>query len=36
VFLADLQTTLDKFSVPAPEQREIFTIVESTKSDIVL
>jgi hemoglobin len=36
VFLADLQTSLDKFAVPQAEQREIFAIIASTKSDIVL
>jgi hemoglobin len=36
VFLGDLQASLDKFAVPQAEQRELFAIVESTKSDIVL
>jgi hemoglobin len=36
VFLADLQACLDKFNVPAAEQCELFAIVASTKSDIVL
>jgi hemoglobin len=36
VFLADLQASLDKFAVPQAEQREIFAIIASTKSDIVL
>jgi hemoglobin len=36
VFLGDLQACLDKFHVPTAEQREIFALVESTKSDIVL
>ena len=36
VFLADSQQTLDKFKVPAPEQRELFAIVESTRKDIVI
>jgi hemoglobin len=36
VFLADLQASLDKFAVPQAEQRELFAIVASTKSDIVL
>src|SRR5215218_5087384 len=36
VFLGDLQASLDKFAVPQAEQGEIFAIVESTKSDIVL
>ncbi len=35
-FLDDLQQTLDKFQVPAAEQRELKAIVESTKADIVL
>ena len=35
-FLKDFQTTLDKFEVPAPEQQELFAIVQSTKDDIVL
>lgn len=34
-FLNDLQTTLDKFRVPAAERQELFAIVESTKADIV-
>jgi hemoglobin len=32
----DFQKTLDKFKVPKPEQEELFTIVESTKPDIVI
>jgi hemoglobin len=36
VFLADLQACLDKFAVPQAEQRELFAIIASTKSDIVL
>ena len=36
VFLADLQACLDKFAVPQAEQSEIFALVDSTKSDIVL
>ena len=36
VFLQDFQATLDKFEVPPGEQQELFAIVESTKSDIVL
>lgn len=35
-FLGDFQTTLDKFQVPAVEQRELFAIVNSTKTDIVV
>ena len=36
VFLQDFQASLDKFQVPAAEQRELFAIVESTKGDIVV
>lgn len=36
VFLTDFRTTLDKFQVPAAEQAELFAIVASTKSDIVI
>jgi hemoglobin len=36
VFLADLQACLNTFAVPQAEQAEIFALVESTKSDIVL
>jgi hemoglobin len=35
-FLDDFRQTLDKFQVPPSEQAELFTIVESTKGDIVL
>lgn len=35
-FLDDLRQTLDKFQVPAAEQKELFAIVASTKGDIVL
>ncbi|MBL9090338.1 MAG: group 1 truncated hemoglobin [Planctomycetaceae bacterium] len=35
-FLGDFQTTLDKFQVPAVEQRELFAILNSTKTDIVV
>lgn len=35
-FLDDFQQTLDKFAVPAPEQAELFAIVQSTKPDIVI
>lgn len=35
-FLEDFQASLDKFEVPAQEQKELFTIVDSTKNDIVL
>jgi hemoglobin len=34
-FLDDCQKTLDKFAVPAQEQAELVTIVNSTRSDIV-
>jgi hemoglobin len=33
--LTDFKATLDKFEVPRKEQQELFSIVESTKSDIV-
>ena len=32
----EFQKTLDKFGVPAKEQKELFDIVESTKKDIVM
>ena len=35
-FLDDFQQTLDKFQVPAAEQAELFAIVDSTYSDIVV
>jgi hemoglobin len=35
-FLDDFRQTLDKFNVPQAERAELFTIVESTKKDIVL
>jgi hemoglobin len=35
-FLDDLQQTLEKFAVPAEEQTELKTIVNSTRSDIVV
>ena len=34
-FLEDFKQTLDKFNVPAAEQKELFAIVESTRADIV-
>ena len=34
-FMDDLQQTLDKFKVPAPEQGELKAIVNSTYGDIV-
>jgi len=34
-FIDDFQQTLDKFNVPAAEQAELKTIVNSTRSDIV-
>jgi hemoglobin len=33
---ADFKKVLDKFKVPEQEQKELITIVESTKKDIVL
>jgi hemoglobin len=33
---ADFKATLDAFKVPAQEQKELFTIVESTKADIAV
>jgi hemoglobin len=35
-FMDDLNQTLDKFQVPAPEQQEVVAIVESTRNDIVV
>src|SRR5215469_14083679 len=35
-FLDDFQQTLDKFAVPAGDQAELMTIVNSTRSDIVV
>jgi hemoglobin len=35
-FLDDFQQTLDKFAVPTEEQAELKTIVDSTRSDIVV
>jgi hemoglobin len=35
-FLDDLRQTLDKFGVPEREQQELFAIVDSTRSDIVV
>jgi hemoglobin len=35
-FMDDLQQTLDKFKVPQQEQRELRSIVESTKDSIVV
>jgi len=34
--LMDFRASLDKFKVPAPEQKELVDIVESTKPDIVV
>ena len=34
-FMDDLQLTLDKFSVPGPEQAEVKALVESTRAAIV-
>lgn len=36
IFLVDVKTTLDKFQVPEQEQNELFAIIGSTKSDIVM
>lgn len=33
---ADFKKTLDKFNVPEKEQEELFTIIGSTKPDIVM
>lgn len=35
-FMDDLQQTLDKFNVPAPEQAELRQIVQSTYGEIVV
>jgi truncated hemoglobin YjbI len=35
-FLDDFQQTLDKFKVPAEEQAELKTVVNSTRADIVV
>ena len=35
-FMDDLQMTLDKFAVPAPEQAEVKALVESTRGQIVV
>jgi hypothetical protein len=35
-FMDDLQTTLDKFSVPAAEQAEVKALIESTHAAIVV
>jgi hemoglobin len=35
-FLDDFQQTLDKFAVPATEQTELKSIVNSTRADIVI
>jgi hemoglobin len=35
-FMDDFQQTLDKFAVPAEEQAELKTIVNGTRSDIVV
>jgi truncated hemoglobin YjbI len=34
--VADFRKTLDTFNVPAKEQGELITIVDSTKTDIVV
>ena len=35
IFLGHVNATLDKFSVPAKERKEVLAFVDSTKSDIV-
>ena len=35
VMAKDFKTSLDKFKVPAAEQKELFDIVGTTKADIV-
>ena len=35
-FLDDFRETLDKFNVPAKEQAELFAIVDTTRTDIVV
>jgi hemoglobin len=35
-FMDDVQTTLDKFSVPEAEQIEVKALVESTRAEIVV
>jgi hemoglobin len=35
-FVEDFQQTLDKFAVPQPEQKELISLVESTKEAIVV
>jgi hemoglobin len=35
-FMDDVQTTLDKFSVPAAEQAEVKALIESTRAAIVI
>ena len=35
VMAGEFQKSLDKFAVPAPEQKELFDIVGTTKADIV-
>lgn len=36
VFLRDFEASLERFEVPAAEKAELFSLVESTKKDIVL
>lgn len=36
VMLAELDKSLAKFKVPAPEKKEFVAIIESTKPDIVV
>ena len=35
ILLGHLNATLDKFSVPAPERKEVLAFVNSTKTDMV-
>jgi len=35
-FIDDFRQTLDKFEVPPPEQRELFALLEMSKSQIVV
>ena len=35
IFIGHLQTTLDQFSLPEQEQKDVLAFIHSTKSDIV-
>jgi hemoglobin len=35
-FCKDFDDTVDKFSVPEAERKELFAIVQSTKGDIIM